>query len=80
MCLVCFYCVFSMLLVSFLCVVGVLLVCFWYVFLVCKLKGEMGEGGGERGVSVGEPRGDLMGGTRGSERRSTAFIHRVRTL
>ena len=33
------------------------LVCFWCVFgvfLVCKLRGEMGEGGGGRGVSVGE--------------------------
>ena len=31
------------------------------MFLVSKLRGEMGEGGGGRGVSVGEPRGDLMG-------------------
>ena len=40
------------------------LVCLWCVFgvfLVSKLRGEMGEGGGGRGVSVGEPGGDLCG-------------------
>jgi len=31
------------------------------VFLVWKLRGEMGEGGGGRGVSVGEPGRGLMG-------------------
>ena len=59
------------------------LVCLWIVvgvFLVCKLRGEMGEGGGGRGVSVGEPGGGRMGGTRGSVRLSPAFRSRVRTL
>ena len=39
-------------------------VCFWCVFdvfLVCKLRGEMGESGGGRGVSVGEPGGGRTG-------------------
>ena len=67
-------CVFGVFLVC-VCVFSVFLMCFWYVFnvfvmccwcvfgvfLVSKLRGEMGEGGGGRGVSVGEPRGDLMG-------------------
>ena len=68
------------------------LVCLWCVFgvfLVCKLRGEMGEGGGGRGVSVGEPGGGGSGepvgwstdrGTRGSGQHSPVFRNRVRTL
>ena len=67
-----------MFLVCFSCVVGVFVVCFWCVlacfwcvfgvFLVCKLRGEMGEGGGGRGVSVGEPRGGFDGGNQGERK------------
>ena len=56
------------------------LVCFLCVFLVSKLRGEMGEGGGGRGVSVGGPRGGFDGGTRGSDPQNPAFRNRVRTL
>ena len=74
MCLMCLWYVFGMFSMFLVCV----LVCCWCVFgvfLVCKLRGEMGDGGGGRGVSVGEPRGGFCWGEPGGARHAALPLY-----